>query len=130
MNKEKQISEALEKEESNIAFLSTLTDKELSEKLETIHLQMELAEKNKQTEAISLLEIWRSQVIAARIYKAENAIPDQLSELQQILAENEVMAEKSEFRIEKIIQEEKAEEPSPEPTEPPRQPDAEQLSLF
>jgi hypothetical protein len=79
VSKEIQIKEALENSEANIAYLAALPDSLLAEKLDTVHLQMQLAEERKNTDGLRLLEVWRNQVILARIHKAENNIPDSLS---------------------------------------------------
>ncbi|MBK7667723.1 MAG: hypothetical protein IPJ32_10510 [Sphingobacteriaceae bacterium] len=74
----------------------------MSEKLDTIHIQMDLAEAKKNTASLELLEIWRSQVIAARIYKAENNIPDAPSEVELAIADIETTVAKAEERKEII----------------------------
>ena len=66
--------------------LATLPDKELVVKLDLVHIQTTLAEEKNNTAAIELLEIWRSQIIAARIYKAENNIADAPNDLKQSIA--------------------------------------------
>ena len=82
MSKEIQIREAIKNAEANVELLATLPDRKLTLNLDTIHIQMELAEQKNNTAALELLEIWRSQVIAARIYKAENNIPDAINEIE------------------------------------------------
>ncbi|MEO6242171.1 MAG: hypothetical protein ABIQ40_12610 [Bacteroidia bacterium] len=94
------IQEALENAEENIAFLATLSDKKLVEKLDIIHLQSEIAIQKKQTTSIGLLEVWRTQVIEARIYKAENNIPDAPNKIEIAIADVETVVAKSEERIE------------------------------
>ena len=76
MSSEIRIRQALEHAEEYVACLATMPDKELVKKLDLIHQQSVIAEKEKKTSSLNLLEIWRSQVIAARIYKVENSIPD------------------------------------------------------
>lgn len=56
----------------------------------------------KNTESLELLEIWRSQVIAARIYKAENNIPDAPSEIELAIADIETTLAKAEAREEML----------------------------
>jgi hypothetical protein len=92
------IQEALNNAEANIAFLATLPDKKLAEKLDTIHLQSEIAMQKKQTASLELLEIWRAQVIEARIYKAENNIPDAANKIELAVADIETFTAKSEER--------------------------------
>lgn len=91
MSKALQIKEAIANAEQNIAFLAGLPDKKLQEKLETIHLQSEIAIKSKNTETLQLLEIWRSQIIEARIFKAENKIPDTTEEFEQAITDIHVI---------------------------------------
>ena len=81
-----QIREAIENWEANVEILATLPDKELVVKLDLVHIQTTLAEEKNNTAAIELLEIWRSQIIAARIYKAENNIADAPNDLKQSIA--------------------------------------------
>ncbi|MEO5643159.1 MAG: hypothetical protein ABIS12_07525 [Bacteroidia bacterium] len=100
MSNNSRIQEALENAEENIAFLATLSDKKLVEKLDIIHLQSEIAIQKKQTTSIGLLEVWRTQVIEARIYKAENNIPDAPNKIEIAIADVETVVAKSEERIE------------------------------
>jgi hypothetical protein len=134
MSKEIQIKEAIDNEEANIAYLATLPDSELSEKLDVIHLQSVIAEKKRLTKSIELLEIWRAQIIQARIYKAENNIPDTPSEIDLALAEMEAQEEINEQRQE-ILNETPptivAEAEVPYPEKEDKGPDKpEQLTLF
>lgn len=94
--------DALDNAETNVELLATFPDTVLSEKLDTIHLQMDLAEAKKNTESLELLEVWRSQVIAARIYKAENNIPDAINEIELAIADIETTVAKAEERKEII----------------------------
>lgn len=100
MSNSARIKEALDNAEANVELLATLPDNELSEKLDTIHIQMELAEAKKNSESSELLEIWRSQVIAARIYKAENNIADAPNEIEEAIADIETTIAKTEERAE------------------------------
>ena len=90
------IQEALDNAEANVSYMATLPDNVLAEKLDTVHLQMELAEQKRNTNALELLEIWRSQIIDARIYKAENNIPDAPNEIELAIADIETMVAKTE----------------------------------
>ncbi|MBX9850766.1 MAG: hypothetical protein K2X86_03305 [Cytophagaceae bacterium] len=92
INNYPRIQQLLKNAEANILFLASLSDKKLAEKLETIHLQSEIAEQKNIQHSIELLEIWRSQVIAARIYKAENEIPDAPDEIKISIADIETLA--------------------------------------
>ena len=104
MSNNVRVKKALDNAEANVELLATFPDYELSEKLDTIHLQMDLAVAKKNTESLELLEIWRSQVIAARIYKAENNIPDAPNEIEMAIADIETTVAKAEERKE-IIEE-------------------------
>lgn len=100
MSNEIRIRLALERAEEYIAYLATMADKELAKKLDIIHLQSVIAEKEKNTPSLELLEIWRSQIIQARILKIENNIPDTPRAIDIALAEMEAQEEKSEQRQE------------------------------
>ncbi|MFO0356745.1 MAG: hypothetical protein ACK50A_07310 [Sphingobacteriaceae bacterium] len=95
---------ATENWESYVAQLATMPDKELDKKLDLIHLQSEIAIQKKNEESIELLEIWRAQVIEARILKAENNIPDAPNEIELAIADIETTVAKAEERKE-IIEE-------------------------
>ena len=100
MSKEIQIREALENADKNVELLAKMPDYELAEKLDSVHIQMELAEEKKNTEALELLEVWRSQIIGARIYKAENNIADAPNEIELAIADIETVVTKTEERAE------------------------------
>jgi hypothetical protein len=134
MSTEIQIRQALERAEEYIARLATFSDKKLEKHLDIIHKQSVIAEKEKMTSAIQLLEIWRSQVIQARILKAENNIPDVPSDMELAIADMESFEEKVEQRKEILkeasstIIEGEAEQPQEKEKDSPDTP--EQLSLF
>jgi len=102
MSKELRLKEAIDNAEANILFLAGLPDKELSNRLDLIHIQMELAEQKRNTDSLELLEVWRSQVIEARIYKAENEIVDAPNEIELAIADIETVVAKTEERQEII----------------------------
>ncbi len=134
MSTEIRIRQALERAEEYVEYLATMPDKELSKKLDIIHMQSVIAEKEKNASSIKLLEIWRSQVIAARIYKIENNIPDVPKAIDLAIAEMEAQEEKSEQRQE-ILNETRttivSEDITPYPENKKENPDKpEQLSLF
>ena len=56
------------------------------------------------------MEVWRTQLIEARIHKYENNIPDAPNEIQQAIAEIETVTSQIEER-EEIL----SHEPDPEP---------------
>ncbi len=100
MSVEIRIRLASEKAEEYIAYLATFSDEKLENHLDIIHQQSVIAEKEKLTSSLELLEIWREQVIQARILKAEKNIPTQPSAIELALAEMEAQEEKSEQRQE------------------------------
>ena|ERR1022692_2753924 len=102
LSKAIRIQEALDNAEANINYLASLPDRALAEKLDTVHLQMKLAEEKKNTAAIELLEVWRSQIIEARIYKAENNIADAPNEIELAIAGIETVVATTEERQEII----------------------------
>ncbi len=120
------LAEAIDNAGANIEYMATLSDYDLSEKLDTIHIQMELAEQKRNTDALELLEVWRSQVIEARIYKAENNIPDAPSEIELTIADIETTVAKAEERAEILN------ENSPQKVRRPKikEDNSDQISLF
>lgn len=82
--------------------LAAMPDKELAKKLDLVHIQMELAEQNKNEASIELLEVWRTQIIDARIYKIENSIPDATNEIELAVVDIETFVGKTEIREEAV----------------------------
>ncbi|MEO8148377.1 MAG: hypothetical protein ABI723_12100, partial [Bacteroidia bacterium] len=64
------------------------------------HIQMAIAEQKKNTPSLELLEVWHHQIIEARIYKAENKIPDAQNEIELAIADIETFVAKTEQRQE------------------------------
>jgi hypothetical protein len=91
---------ALDNWDSYVAQLATLSDKELSKKLDLINIQAEIANQKNITSSSELLEIWWKQVVEARIYKAENNIPDAPNEIELTIADIETFVSKAEERQE------------------------------
>lgn len=104
MSIEIRIRQALERAEEYIAHMATFSDKKLAKHLDIIHKQSVIAEKEKMISSLELLEVWRSQVIQARIYKAENNIADVPSDMELAIANMESFEEKVEQR-QKILNE-------------------------
>ena len=102
MSKELRLKEAIDNAETNVLFLAGLPDKELSNRLDLVHIQMELAEQKRNTDSLELLEVWRSQIIEARILKAENNIADAPNEIEIAIADIETVVAKAEERQEII----------------------------
>jgi hypothetical protein len=94
------IKDCIDNHEKYVAIMATLPDKELAKKLDLVHIQSELAEKTKNTGSLELLEVWHKQIIEARIYKAENEIPDAPNEIELAIADIETFVAKSEQRQE------------------------------
>ena len=129
MSSRARIQLCVDKHEEYVLTLAAMPDNKLREKLETIHLQMDLALQQKNTAALELLEVWRAQTIEARTYKAENNIADAEDEIAALVAQIEtVVAE------EPVVEE--AEEVVYAPLKVKRQthatgnPDSSQLSIF
>jgi hypothetical protein len=104
MSKAARIQHDKENAEANIELMATWPHKKLAERLELVNIQSEMAEKKKNKEAFDLLEVWRSQLIEARILKYENNIPDALDEIQEAIADIETVKARQEERKE-IIEE-------------------------
>lgn len=96
------IKDCIDNHEKYVAIMAALPDKELAKKLELVHIQSEIAEQTKNTASLELLEIWHHQIIEARIYKAENAIPDAPNEMELAIADIETFVSKTEERQEII----------------------------
>ena len=102
---------ALDNWDNYVIQLATMPDTELEKKLDLIHLQSEIALQKKTEESIELLDVWRAQVIEARILKAENNIPDAPNEIELAIADIETTVAKAEERkeiIEEFTQPEKS----------------------
>jgi hypothetical protein len=104
MSKEARIQQAKEQAEANIELMATWPHKKLSERLELVNIQSEIAEQKRDEAAMELLEVWRSQLIAARIHKYENNIPDAVNEIREAIADIETVEAQQEERKE-IIEE-------------------------
>ena len=98
MSKELRLKLAVDNADENILYLAGLPDKELSKRLDIIHIQSELAIQTKNFDSLELLKVWRSQVIEARIYKSENEIPDAVNEIEIAIADIETVFAKAEER--------------------------------
>jgi hypothetical protein len=100
MSRAARIQDCIDHHDKYVQVLAAMPDLRLCEKLDTIHLQMELAEQKRDTAALELLEIWRAQTIEARTYKAENNIPDQPNEIEEAIAGIETYIAEPEPQIE------------------------------
>jgi hypothetical protein len=97
--KELRIQLALDNWDEYVSTLSQLSDKQLSEKLDLIHIQSQIAFKNKNESASQLLEIWWQQTVEARILKAENNIADSPNEIEVAIADIATTVAKAEERL-------------------------------
>jgi uncharacterized protein Yka (UPF0111/DUF47 family) len=104
MSKVARIQQAKQNAEANIELMATWPHKKLAERLELVNIQSEIAEQKRDTEALDLLEVWRAQLIEARIHKYENSIPDAVNEIQEAIADIETVVSQEEERKE-IIEE-------------------------
>lgn len=89
MNKTARIQDCIEHHDEYVLVLAAMPDSRLREKLGTIQLQMDIALRTGDAEALELLELWRAQTIEARTLKAEQQIADAPDEIQEVLAEIE-----------------------------------------
>ena len=72
----------------------------LKKRLRVNHLQYAQAEKSGDAKAGELLNIMERIIIEAHIYKEENNIPDELSEIEREIADIETIVSKGEERQE------------------------------
>jgi hypothetical protein len=93
---------ALDNWDAYVAQLTTMSDNELSMKLDVINMQAEIAIRNNITSSVELLEIWWRQVVEARILKEENNIPDAPNEIDLAIADIETTVAKAEEREETL----------------------------
>jgi hypothetical protein len=119
---------ALDNWDGYVAQLATLSDKELSKKLDIINIQAEIANQKNITSSSELLEIWWRQVVEARIYKAENNIPDVPNEIELTIADIETFVNKAEERQEIVNEFNNSSKQSRKKVE--QQDNDSQLSLF
>jgi hypothetical protein len=94
------IKDCIDNHNEYVAILAAFSDKELIKKLELVHIQSEIAEQTKNTGSLQLLEVWRTQIIEARILKAENNVPDAPNEIELAIADIETTLAKAEKRQE------------------------------
>ncbi len=122
------IKDCIDNHEKYVAIMASMPDKELAKKINMVHIQMELAEKKRNTSSLELLEIWHHQIIEARIFKAENKIPDAPNEIELAIADIETFVNKSENRSEILTSKDVSIKKTIKQTE--HKEDDNQLSLF
>lgn len=93
-----QIAHALAHQEELIQVLASEPDNKLAGRLDIIHLQSVICEKDKDVLTAEFLAIMRRIIIEARLYKWDNNIPDELDEMSEAIAEMELAQEKYEHR--------------------------------
>lgn len=93
-----QIKHALENQEELIKMFAAEPEDKLTNRLNIIHLQYVICEKENDILTGEFLEIMRRIIIEARLYKWDNNIPDELNEIEETLAELELAQEKHEHR--------------------------------
>lgn len=123
------IKDCIDNYEKYVAIMATLPDKELAIKLDLVHIQSEIAYKTNNKDSLELLEIWRTQIIDARIYKMDNNIPDAPNEIEEAIADIETFVSKTEERQE-IINDFSSSVIQPRPKVQQQQDNDSQLSLF
>jgi hypothetical protein len=62
-----------------------------------------IAKEKRNDAAWDLLEVWRAQLIEARIHKYENNIPDAPNEIQEAIADIEIVQVQTEERNEVLL---------------------------
>jgi hypothetical protein len=96
--KDIRIKLALDNWEEYVVQMASMSDEKLSKKLDIINMQAKIAYEKKIESSSELLEIWWRQVVEARIYKAENNIPDAPDEIELAVRDIETVIVKSEER--------------------------------
>ncbi len=124
------IKDCIDNHEQYVALMATLPDKELAKKLDLVHIQMQIAERTNNIGSLELLEIWRTQIIDARIHKAENNIPDAINEMEITVADIETIVSKAEERQEILNNHNSSPEKQAPPKEQANQDNGIQLNLF
>ncbi len=103
-----QISNALDKEVENVAFLGYFPFNKLEKKLLLVQQQLAVAEKNKQLGAAELLKVWEQQLLDATELKKEMQLEDNpLLDMQLSLPEieaYEMIEKRQELLKERLLQ--------------------------
>ena len=103
-----QITNALDKDVENIAFLAYFPDSKLEKKLLLVQQQLAVAEKNNQLGAAELLKIWEQQISDARILKQDLKLEDNPKlDMQMYLPEieaYEMIEKRQELLKQKLLQ--------------------------
>ena len=121
------IQNCIDNHNEYVAILAALPDKKLIKKLDLVHIQSQIAEQTKNTGSLELLEVWRAQIIEARMLKVENNIPDAPNEIELAIADIETIVSKTEERQE-VFNENPITYKAPKPKI--KEEDKDQMSLF
>jgi hypothetical protein len=97
-----EIKHAIEHQDELIKMFAKEPDKKLSDRLTIMHLQYVICERDNDVITGEFFEIMRRIIIEARLYKMYNNIPDELSEIEQEIAEMDAAQKKLEKR-EKLL---------------------------
>lgn len=97
-----QISHALANQEELIKVFASEPDNKLAGRLDIIHLQSVICEKDKDVLTAEFLAIMRRIIIEARLYKWTHNIPDELNEAEQLAEEMKLAQEKHKERNQKL----------------------------
>jgi hypothetical protein len=129
---EAQIKHALENQDELIKMFAAEPEGKLADRLNIIHLQYVICEKENDLITGEFLEIMRRIIIEARLYKWDNNIADEFNEMQQELTEMKLAEERLEHRKKTLAELSKPIIPSePEETKPEIKTDNNvQLGLF
>ncbi|MCC6690272.1 MAG: hypothetical protein IT235_01945 [Bacteroidia bacterium] len=97
---EYKIQQATKNFDEWVSLYASESKEKLKKRLHINHQQYLFAEKMKDEKAGEFLNIMERIIIEARTYKAENNIPDTLSEIEKAIADVETVIVKSEDRME------------------------------
>ncbi len=114
MNYIQRISDCLDQEAENVAFLSFFTTSKLEEKLLLVRNQIAIATKHEHQDALSLLQLWEKQLTDAQELKIqfksdENPLLDMNMQLPEIMA-YELLQNRQKLLKNKLLKEEKVKE--------------------
>lgn len=114
MNYIQRISDCMDNETENVAFLSYFTTAKLEQKLLLVRGQIEIATKNELRDALELLKLWEKQIIDAVELKRvlnpdENALLDMNMELPEVMG-YELFQKRQEVLKNKLLQAEQMQE--------------------
>ncbi len=125
------IKHAIEHQDELIKMFASEPEEKLIKRLNIIHLQYVICEKQNDAVTGEFLEIMRRIIIEARLYKWDYNIPDEHNEMEQALAEMELAQKKQEHREKILAKHSKSIEIEPEEIKDiPKTDNSVQLGLF